>query len=163
MSRAHCSGFWALIFSSTTLVSISSPSFRKSSHCKQKNRQLTHSEIIGASLSEPHTSRTTLHKCVCIREDSDILVPSQPEKWLQFVSMYSSLSGENYIACYMKFCLPCSWNSRQWQTLLLCTVCVPWQNSKLCIACSDLTSNYMVISLQGLMCVECNNFAFYKS
>ena len=85
---------------------------------------------IGASLSEPITSETALQDtCVCMYVNRDSVHDFIVKFSLSVCVAVEASFLDRKNGC-TKFCLPCSWNSRQWQILLLSMICVPWQNIK---------------------------------
>ena len=57
--------------------------------------------------------------------------------------------------CLATFCLPRSCNSTQWQILLLCMVCVPWQNIK--SAMLSLTPWWWIVYLHRWLYAFCTH------
>ena len=85
---------------------------------------------IGASLSEPITSETALQDtCVCMYVNRDSVHDFIVKCSLSVCVAVEASFLDRKNGC-TKFCLSCSWNSRQWQILLLSMICVPWQNIK---------------------------------
>ena len=57
--------------------------------------------------------------------------------------------------CLVTFCLPRSYNSTQWQILLLCMVCVSWQNIK--SAMLRLTPWWWIVYLRRWLYAFCTH------